>query len=125
MRVLGCPLRAIHGPAQGTAKIIEIDLVFSLGPLCALSRLGKEISQTFDNHFDFVRRGRTSKAEADGTHGDFGHDVHGFQNRRQFDLARMTGRSCCGGNAIEPRQYLSAVPIPCWNGLPSTRLQCQ
>src|SRR5215472_144105 len=88
--------------------IIKIDLVFSLWLLRPLSRLGKEISQTFDNHFDFVRCGRASKAEADGTHSDFGRDVHGFQNRRQLDAARMTGRSRCDGNAIESRQYLGA-----------------
>ena len=88
--------------------IIKIDLVFSLWLLCPLSLFGEEISQTFDNHFDFVRCGRASKAEADGTHADFGRDVHGFQNRRQLDAARMTCRSCCGGNAIKPCQYLSA-----------------
>ena len=47
----------------------------------ALARLGKNVSQTLDDHIDFVVCRRPSKAEADGAHADLGRDAHGFENR--------------------------------------------
>ena len=52
-------------------------------PLTAfvLTGPGKYVSQTFDDHIDFVVCRHASKTEADGAHADLGRDAHGFENR--------------------------------------------
>src|SRR6266508_6186240 len=69
---------------------------------------GNHACQALHHRLDLLSRRASTKTEADGSHAHRGRHAQCFEDRRQLDPTRMTGRAGGGRHPVESRQYFSA-----------------